>query len=78
MSTDKIIDFANYGNSYNWSFHNGKPYNEMEFLGKIFQTDEDFLIVFQFYPMNQICYLTLLAIVNILMEPYASKNINKW
>ena len=42
LITDKIIDFANYGNSYNWSFHNGKPYNEMEFLGKIFQTDEDF------------------------------------
>tara|TARA_B100001250_G_scaffold78291_3_gene64284 strand:- start:7877 stop:8746 length:870 start_codon:yes stop_codon:yes gene_type:complete len=37
--TQKIIDFCDYANHHNWKFNYGKPYNEMDFLGKIYSDD---------------------------------------
>ncbi len=37
--TQNIIDFCNYAIYYKWSFNYGKPYNEMDFLGKVYSDD---------------------------------------
>jgi hypothetical protein len=40
--TKSIINIANYSIKHNWSFNYGKPFNEMDFLGKVY-TDENHL-----------------------------------
>ena len=39
--TEKIIELSNYGQSHEWSFNYGKPYNEMDFLARIFFNNKD-------------------------------------
>tara|TARA_Y100000389_G_C17458860_1_gene520130 strand:+ start:2249 stop:3115 length:867 start_codon:yes stop_codon:yes gene_type:complete len=50
--TDNIIKFSKYGISHNWSFNYQKPYNEMDFLGKVYSDNKSLFNCLPIFPYD--------------------------
>ena len=50
--TKQIIELGKYGNIHNWRFNYGKPYSEMDFLGKIFSKNQELFHSLPVLPYN--------------------------